>query len=585
MNFFRSIALSLLLILLPFVSIAASDVFDDLRRDFTPVQGVVIMPVDGEFLIDVDARQGVVPGDLFAVVRSGERIVHPVTGEVIGTLDDAKAVLRVSRVRTGYSYAVPVGDAAAIKRGDAVRRYEHVSALFWDYSDLGDEFFQELRAALPVLDWQPYAAAQAKRPEGHDAPIKYNAHLAFVARGNQLSVVGPGGQISHSYVLPAAQAAVASAPVVPAMPAVPAVPSVAPAVPSAPQRSGIVAAAPPSRGGIVRQQENIWEGVWVTAEIDGNPVGLEVTDLTGDGRQEVAVLFTDRLEVGWIDGRDYRTLATLDFDGMEKSLAIAAADLNGDGRSELYITAMRNGQLASRSVVLEGSSLRIVESGIPWYLRTVAWPGEGPILLAQRMGNLDNDFDGPLFRVSQGGGKLVEGAAMNTPRNLNIFGFVPMQAASGTIQFVRLNDADHLQLIAADGKRLWESSQKFGGSEVFFERDDSSPASTLPQKRAVLVHPPLSIGPAGEILAPASEGIRLSVRTRKLGPSRVVAMQTEGSLLREAWHTQPQDGYLVDFRLADVTGDGNPEIIQAVTFSRPMLVGTGRSAIIVYELQ
>lgn len=582
MKFFRHASLILFLLVFCATQVSAADFFDDLRRDFTPVQGVVIMPVDGEFLIDVDARQGVVPGDLFAVVRSGERIVHPVSGEVIGTLDDAKAVLRVTRVRTGYSYAVPVGDAETVKRGDTVRRYEHVSALFWDYAGLGEEFFQELRAGLPVFDWQPYAAAQSKRPEGHDAPIKYNAHLAFVARGNQLSVVGPGGQISHSYVLPAAQAAVAPAPVVPATPAVP---SVVPAVPSAPQRPGIVAAAPPSRGGIVRQQEDLWEGVWVTAEIDGNPVGLEVADLTGDGRKEVAVLFTDRLEVGWIDGRDYRTLATLDFDGMEKSLTIAAADLNEDGRSELYITAMRNGRLASRTVVLEGSSLRIVESGIPWYLRTVVWPGEGPILLAQRMGNLDNDFDGPLFRVSQSGGKLVEGPALNTPRSLSIFGFVPILGASGKIQFVRLNDADQLQLITGDGKRLWESSQKFGGSEVFFERDDSSPAATLPQKRAVLVPPPLSIGPAGEILVPASEGIRLSVRTRKLGPSRVVAMQLEGSLLREAWHTQPQDGYLVDFRLADVTGDGNLELLQAVNFSRPVLTGTGRAAIIVYELQ
>lgn len=563
------------------VSVSFADVFDSLRRDFTPIDGVVVMPVEGEYLIDLDASKGVVAGDLFAVVRSGERIVHPVTGQVIGTLDDAKAVLRVTRVRSGYSYAAPVGDAAAIQRGDAIRRYEHLSALFWDYAGQGEEFFQQLRDALPVLDWQGYEAAQAQRPAAIEAPLKFGAHLAFVARPGALDVVGPGGQVFHSYALPTAAGAVPVA--VPALPSAPAgVPAPVPVPSAAP---GIVVAEPPSaRGGIIRPQQQLWEGVWVTAEIDGNPVGLEVADLSGDGRNEVAVLFADRLEVGRLDGRDYRTLATLNFDAMEKSLAISAADLDNNGRAELYITAVRNGQLASRVVELDGTQLKIAESAIPWYLRAVDWPREGKVLLGQRMGNRENDFEGPLFRIARQGGKLVEGASVAAPRPITLFGFVPFGAPGERPQFARLTSADRLQVLAPDGKVIWESSKQFGGTEVFFERLDPA-ASTLQDKREVLIHPNLGLGPAGEILVPASEGWRISNRTRKLGPSSLVALQAEGPLLREAWRTQPQDGYLVDFRLADVTGDGKTEIIQAVTFSRPLLAGTGRAAVIVYELQ
>ncbi|WP_429886162.1 FG-GAP repeat domain-containing protein [Geoalkalibacter halelectricus] len=580
MKYLRLAFLSLVLVALAVVP-AAADVFERLQKDFTPLSGVVIMPVDGEFLIDLDAARGVAPGDLFAVVRTGERIVHPVSGEVIGTLDDAKAVLRVTRVRSGYSYAVPVGEAAAINRGDKIRRFEHLSALFWDYTEQGESYFQQLREALPVLDWQAYDAAQARRPATPEAPLKFDAHLAFVARPGALDVLGPGGQVMHSYPLAAAApSAVAMPQPVAATP----VPALVPAAPVAtPAAPGIVAAPVPTAAGIQRSQQQQWEGVWITAEIDGTPVGLEVTDLTGDGRNEVAVLFHDRLEVGRLEGRDYHTLATLNFDGMERSLAISAADLDGNGRNELYITAVRNGQLASRVVVLEGNLLRITQSNIPWYLRTVEWLDEGPVLLAQRMGGLEHDFTGPIFRVRQSGGQLSEGPAMATPRNLDLFGFVPFSGRDGATLFARLNPVDRLQVLNADGRVLWESSRRFGGSEVYFERL-SPAAGTAQDIREVLIHPDLGIGPAGEILVPLSEGRRVSIRIRGLGPSRLVAMQPEGSLLREVWHTQPQDGYLVNFRLADVTGDGRAEIVQTVTFSRPLMAGSGRAAVVVYEL-
>ncbi|KIH77774.1 hypothetical protein SAMN05660860_01268 [Geoalkalibacter ferrihydriticus] len=571
---FAGLILAFLALMAP---VAGAEVFDKLKGDFAPVSGVVIMPVDGEFLIDADAAKGVVPGDLFAVVRSGERIVHPVSGEVIGTLDDAKAVLRVTRVRSGYSYAAPVGDASAISRGDAIRRYEHLSAVFWDYAEQGEGFFQQLRESLPVLDWHTYEAAQAQRPATVEAPLKYEAHLAFVARPGSLDVVGPGGQVVHSYPLSTAVQA--------AIPAAAPLPTPAPVLRApTPIAPGIVAAPVPVAGGIQRVQEQQWEGVWVTAEIDGRPVGMEVADLSGDGRNEVAVLFYDRLEVGRLEGRDYHTLATLNFGGMERSLAIASADLDGNGRAELYITAVRDGRLASRVVVLEGNQLRISQSGIPWYLRSVDWLDEGRILLAQRMGTLESDFTGPIFRVGQTAGELSEGPAVDAPRQVSLFGFVPFVGRDGRTQFARLNYSDRLQVLDADGKVLWESSSRFGGSEVFFERMDPA-ASTVQDLREVMIHPNLGIGPAGEILVPASDGLRVSTRTRKLGPSRLVAMHSVGGLLREVWHTQPQDGYLVDFRLGDVTGDGRAEILQTVTFSRPILTGTGRAAVIVYDLQ
>ena len=111
----RRILALLALFLLVCTSVAsAAELLDQVRKDFKPLSGYVIMPVQGEFLIDQDGAKGVAVGDLFSVVKPGEKIVHPVTKEVLGSLDEVKALLQVTRVKSGYAYAKPLGDSKGI---------------------------------------------------------------------------------------------------------------------------------------------------------------------------------------------------------------------------------------------------------------------------------------------------------------------------------------------------------------------------------------------------------------------------------------------------------------------------------------
>ena len=278
----------------------------------------------------------------------------------------------------------------------------------------------------------------------------------------------------------------------------------------------------------------------------------------------------------------------LTFDAMEKSLALDAADVDGDGRAELYITAMRNGtesaRPSSRRVVMENGKLRLAEPQIPWFLRVVDWPGEGRILLAQRMGSSSNDFDGPLFRVSLQGDRLTEGEALRVPSPISLFGFVPFETASHGVLFAYLSRTGTLQVINGAGNVLWQSSSDYGGSEVFFERFDAA-AGVESEPRAVFIKVNPAIGPEGEILVPLNKGWKISDRFRELGPSRLTALQWDGNTLRELWHTQEQQGYMADFQVADVDHDGQPEVAMTVTFSRPGFTSEGRSGVVVYELQ
>ena len=192
----RALILSILL-LFAFVPSAPADVLDELVRDFAPLPGVVVMPADGEFLIDRDAADGIAVGDLFSVVLPGKKIVHPVTGKVLGTLDRVKGTLQVTRIRSGYSHARPLDVKEEILPGDAIRRFEHLPAAFLDTTGRGRPVFDRLRAALPGLEWT-YAAAAG---DGVKPSLPDGAVLAFVLGIDRLEVRGPERTL-RSYQVP-----------------------------------------------------------------------------------------------------------------------------------------------------------------------------------------------------------------------------------------------------------------------------------------------------------------------------------------------------------------------------------------------
>lgn len=181
---------------------ALSGTLEDLTTDFRSVSGYVVLPVQDEFLIDLDAGHGIAVGDLFAVIHPGEKIIHPVTGEVLGSLDKAKAVLQVTQVKGGFSHTRLVNGAGQVTRGDVIRRYANLRATIWDYTGEGESFYADLKGALPDLEWQDYATAQATRPVNPGPSSAAEADLLFVLDQKQLTVRDSAFRLLHAYPSP-----------------------------------------------------------------------------------------------------------------------------------------------------------------------------------------------------------------------------------------------------------------------------------------------------------------------------------------------------------------------------------------------
>ena len=191
MKNFRFTGIAVLAMLLFATVLAYADIVEKVKNDFAPVSGWVVMAsATDEYIVDLDASNGIAVGDLLAVVEQGKQIVHPVTHKILGSLDKTIAVLQIEQVKSGYSYARTVrADAGVeINAGTKLERFSNLSAVFRDADDAHEAMYVGIRAALPQLEWQ-------------DSMSATHADLFFSVTANGLEVRDSKGTLIRTYAL------------------------------------------------------------------------------------------------------------------------------------------------------------------------------------------------------------------------------------------------------------------------------------------------------------------------------------------------------------------------------------------------
>ena len=547
-----------------------------LGEDFHEITGVVIMPVaDGEYLVDLDATAGLATGDLLTIIDPGEKIIHPVTHEVMGSLDQTRAVLRVTQIKNGYSYARTVGEAKEVKRGDKVKRFSGLEARFYDYRGTGEQLYDEVQQALPQLSWLGYEKAQAGKNISESTTASGHPMLLFILGQDGLVVRDSSNGVLHSYPLPGGEPL-----------ALPSADSVSE------QGQGVVIAPVVGAGKVAKEQSPIVYqeqeppgAIWSGPLQEGTPVGLVVADLDGDGLVEVAAAYEDRIEIGRRTRSGYASIATVKTGSRRQLIRLASADLNGNGREELYASGVTNGRLSSVVIEFNGSVYDEIQKDLPFYFGSTIFPDEGKVILGQRMGDLRTDFQPPVFRVRRSGNEVSEGASVPIPDSGDIYGFLPFKSGDELLWAI-VEDDHRLTVYGQNNTLLWEGGKDYANGETGIERDDpSSPSGSKGDKRTLYLKVGMERGPKGEVLIARNKGFSLMSRWRMYHESSIQALVWSGGGLREAWHTKQQEGYLAAFQVADVDNDGQKEIAMIVANPQTNPFAKRKASLVVYELQ
>ncbi len=565
MRFFRCV-LTALILSLSFISLANADIAGQLKKDFSSLSGLVIMPVGNEYLIDLDSTSSLAEGDILTFVSPGEKIIHPVSKEVLGALDEIHGFLQVTRLQSGYSYAKLLSSDVPLKKGDSVKRFEQVPATIMSNDPALSE---QLKQTLPQLNWLSDSGTEA-------------ALLTFEIKEDSLLVTTADGASVRTYTdsTSAIETATEVAPLPTATPTKSEPKILQNALEGVLGNASIGKDIRLENPGIIRSQQIARGDLWLSPNLKDNPIGMITADLDGDGQLEIAVAYRNSIAIYRMTSGDFDLLDSIEFPGKTKLLSIDSIDLTSDGREEIYLTAANDYSLYSQCVeYINGHYERSIK-GIDWYLRVVENPHQGKYLVGQKAGNKENFFAGSPFKVQRNGDKLVKGDDISLPFKANMFSFNTLVADDGSLLTFTSND-DHLYVATEEGDELWDSAEKIGGTEEFFY--------IAPDKNSEMVPPTyigkriLSLG-AGQVLALQNEGTRALERYRDFDGNNLTALKWDGKQMQELWKTAYQSGYLADFAVADADNDGEKEIVMAIRYKSSNVLQRGRSNIVIIEM-
>ena len=442
-----------------------ADVIDKVAGDFNLLSGYVIMETDGEYLVDLDADKGISIGDLFSVVQPGKKIVHPVSGKILGTLEEVKGVLKVTRLKTGFSYAQPLGKIEGIKRGDPIRRYENIPAIFWDYSGRGEPFFSQLRNALPNLKWRDYSAAQAARPEDPATHKVGSPVLLFILKKEGLEVRDSEYHVIHTYVLPES-------------------------IPSSVAPAAIVPYA-------LEKPKKLEEGTGYEATFPGFQAAGDLPGATlmadfirDDDRLLMATADVHTVRVHRVD-QDLSFLAGNTPKGVDQILAVQWWCPAGKGPLYLAMTALNEQKIEAKIFALQGNNLMPLKAWLPYFLGAFDLDADGnPETL------LRQSFDPELFwgrqikKLNLTDGKLeTSGSGIKVPGNFTVLGslFADL-TGDGQLESVFVRGKE--LYIYSGKKQLYRSPPGFGGSlSVATYEVDPGAKDILTRSNAVEISP------------------------------------------------------------------------------------------------
>lgn len=304
--------------------------------------------------------------------------------------------------------------------------------------------------------------------------------------------------------------------------------------------------------------------VWRGKELNLLAVGMGVGDVTGDDNNDIVLIDPDTVYL-------YRfadNQMTLQTEYSERAMEFKSVDVAGirkRGPARIYITAQNRGALSSFVLEYRKGKLVPVIRGVPYFLRVIDYPTQGPILLGQQKG-IHRVYDGFIMRMQDKGDALEPVGRFGTPAKIPIFGFAIGDLDGSRKPVIAVYDRDeHLRLYKPSGKRIFLSRDYYGGSDVIIRK--TGPESRVDRQAYDVeegreyFRPRITtqdFGKSGiyEILAitHVSKTRRYFSRMKMLGEGRVVSLKWNGDTLVKEWSTPSIQGMITDFAVAKLSG-------------------------------
>lgn len=315
--------------------------------------------------------------------------------------------------------------------------------------------------------------------------------------------------------------------------------------------------------------------------------GVTAGDVDGDGALEIVcidarTILAFRIQQG-------RLVKMAQVEAGASNVGVDAADLNGNGIDELFITHFDNkdGKLLSFVLEWDGKEFKRLTNNLRWYFRSVEMAERGRILIGQRQGVKDLFVPG-IYQMEYTGGTYEGTQRLNLPRDHNLFGFAQGALRSaGMPDLVAYSRNGYLRVMDSRGREEWTSTESYGGTTnalIVKSKDDPNEQDILfLPSRVHLVD--LDNDGLKEIVTVRNEDTaRVLPRVKLFKQGRLEILKWDQLGLRPVLSTPGIAKFIADFTLADVYGDGQPVIVAAIVQKTRKVTGAGSSYLAVFSI-
>lgn len=287
---------------------------------------------------------------------------------------------------------------------------------------------------------------------------------------------------------------------------------------------------------------------------------MEMADLDGDGQAEVIFADNESVQIFKRDNNRLSKVGQIRGKVGYRIHAITVADLNKNGKPEIYVSAADNKQPNSFSFEWLGADkANYLFENAKWYIRAMSIPGEGMVLAGQRADS-DKAVAPGIFRLDLTNAALKAGSPMEIPASVNLFEFTIADLDNdGSREIVAIDQYDRLQVLRAGGSVLWKSDEFYGGTTRFIggtgdfgvgkaSSQESSTRIYIPSR--IIVYDVNGDGQQDIIINKnLSTSSRLFENMKSYPSGEIHALSWNGIALSELWRTRKIDGYIVDYLL------------------------------------
>ncbi|MSN26947.1 MAG: VCBS repeat-containing protein [Geobacter sp.] len=319
-------------------------------------------------------------------------------------------------------------------------------------------------------------------------------------------------------------------------------------------------------------------GNWISKRIIGAANLLTQGRILPDGSRQV-FLAEDRRVSYYLQSSDMKLITEIEFASNEKIVSLDALKSGDD--IELYVSIVRGNDLSSQIFLLKGEKLVKIADGLPYFFRVFALAGADRKLYVQGMGR-DADFFGDVYEAVRSGSAISLKNPIKMPRFANIYAFNQFVDSSGAKFTAAFNPDDYLIIYDEERKELWRSNDKFGGSELYFLKEDlDNVRVTGDINRWIFMNQRIQVTAKGELLVGKNDGFWVLGNARSYKKGAVYCLVWNGSSLEEKWHTRDTQNYMPDYFL----DEGRNELLILQTVQRPGVSNRGASSLSIKKVE